>query len=89
MVAHIIFKIIAFGQNCVIDKFNKNKKKAKDRLSTLKLIYVQKFAQTRNLIFGNIRFSKDYSVRRIYESLPCQNRAIGRICPAHRGVEPD
>ena len=47
------------------DKLNENRERAKERLSTLKLIYVQKFAQTQNLTFGSIRFSKDYNVRRM------------------------
>ena len=47
------------------DKLNKNRKRAKEGLSTLKLIYVQKFAQTQNLVFGSVRFSKDHNVRRM------------------------
>ena len=49
----------------MIDKLNENRRRAKERLSTLKWIYVQKFAQTQNLILGSIRFSKDYNVRRM------------------------
>ena len=59
------YTIIAYRQNCVIDKLNEIRKRAKERPSTLKLIYVQNFAQTQNLIFGSIRFSKDYNFRRV------------------------
>ena len=72
----------------MIDKLMENRKRAKERLSTLKLIYVQKFAQTQNLTFGSIRFSKNYKCS-TYESLPCQSRDIGRIRPVHKGVESD
>ena len=51
------------------DKLNENRKRAKEHLSTLKLIYVQKFAQTQNLIFRSIRFSKDYNVRHMNHCL--------------------